>query len=105
MIRNQSTRPLVLTLEAPPPPIAPPTVGGICGTEPEPEPEPEPAPEPGGTAGIYEGVPPRSSLARRLSADAGRVVAGLSGWRPAAAAAVEGEPWVDVENSLRNRPS
>ena len=105
LIRNHSARPLVLTLEAPPPPTPVPAVSADCG---EPEPEPE------CTAEICEGVPPPeglppvsppplAALARRLSADAGRVVAGLSDWReqrPAAPAEAEGKPWIGVEKSL-----
>ena len=105
MIRNHSARPLVLTLQAPPPSSAPPAVSTGYG-----EPEPEPEPEPECTAEISEGVPPPglspssppplAALARRLSADAGRVVAGFKGWEQRPAVAAEGEPWVDVEKSL-----
>jgi len=84
MIKSHAARPLILRFEAPEPPSAPPSIGN--GTEVEPEPEPEP------DKVISEAVPPPSipppssppplaNLARRLSADAGRVVTNLSEWR------------------------
>ncbi len=76
MIKTHTARPLTITFALPEgPPSTPPSIGAGHDSEPEPEPD---------CTLIPEGVPPPSApppvaMLRRLSADAGRIVA--SAWR------------------------
>ncbi len=84
MIKTHTARPLIITFALPEgPPSTPPSIGGGHDFESGLEPDPAPEPEPDCTL-IPEGVPPPSApppvaMLRRLSADAGRIVA--SAWR------------------------
>lgn len=82
MIKSHAARPLIVTFALPEHcQSTPPSIGG--GIDPSSEPEPE---SESGGAEIPEGVPPPSApppiaMLRRLSADAGRIVTNLNGWR------------------------
>ena len=84
LIKSHTARPLIITFALP---DEPPSIGGVPDPDPRCEPEPRPRPNAAPDAAIIsEGVPPPSApppvaMLRRLSADAGRIVANLNEWR------------------------